>query len=77
MKSLLPMASELQRTLLDEVLRFRVELVELVEDQLAHSVKDANVHVYNRTSFIDDRTAMMQAWADYLDKLRRGFQVLS
>lgn len=62
------------RTLLDEVLRYRVELI---EHQLAHSVKDANGRAYNRTSFIDDRTEMMQAWADYLDKLRRGSRVLS
>lgn len=62
------------RTLLDEVLRYRVELI---EHQLAHSVKDANGRAYNRTTFIDDRAEMMQAWADYLDKLRRGAQVLS
>lgn len=62
------------RTLLDEVLGCRVELI---EHQLAHSVKDANGRAYNRTSFIDDRTAMMQVWADYLDKLRLGAQVLA
>lgn len=61
------------RTLLDEVLGYRVELI---EHQLAHAVKDANGRAYNRTSFLDDRAGMMQAWADYLDKLRKGASVI-
>ena len=55
------------RTLLDEVLGYRVEWI---EHQLAHSVRDANGRAYNRTSFLEQRAEMMQAWADYLDKLR-------
>ncbi len=35
------------RTLLDEVLGFRIEWI---EQQLAHAVKDANGRAYNRTS---------------------------
>lgn len=62
------------RTLLDEVLRYRVELI---EHQLAHTVKDANGRAYNRTSFLEDRVEMMQVWADYLDKLRLGSQLLA
>ena len=31
---------------------------------------------YDRTKFLADRTKMMQAWADYLDKLRRGADVI-
>lgn len=54
------------RTLLDEVLRYRVDII---EHQLAHAVKDATGRAYNRTSFLEDRTEMMQAWADYLDGL--------
>lgn len=27
---------------------------------------------YNRTEFVDQRRAMLQAWADYLDQLRLG-----
>lgn len=57
------------RTLLDEVLGYRVEWI---EHQLAHAVKDANGRAYNRTSFLEQRAEMMQAWADYLDKLRTG-----
>lgn len=55
------------RTLLDEVLGFRPDWI---EHQLAHAVKDPNGRAYNRTSFLDDRREMMQAWADYLDQLR-------
>lgn len=57
------------RTMLDEVLRFRPDIV---DHQLAHVVKDTNGRAYNRTAFIDDRVAMMQQWADYLDSLREG-----
>jgi hypothetical protein len=41
-----------------------------VEAQLAHAVKDANGNAYNRTTFLPERTAMMQQWADYLDQLQ-------
>lgn len=61
------------RTLLDEVLRYRVDLI---EHQLAHAVRDTNGRAYNRTSFLEDRAEMMQSWADYLDKLRRGAAVV-
>ena len=55
------------RTLIDEVLGFRSELI---EHQLAHAVKDPNGRSYNRTSHLEERRKMMQAWADYLDKLK-------
>jgi integrase len=55
------------RTILDEVLEFRVEWI---EHQLAHEVKDPNGRAYNRTAFLDGRRKMMQAWADCLDGLR-------
>lgn len=57
------------RTLLDEVLDFRVDWI---EHQLAHSVRDANGRAYNRTSHLDGRIRMMQVWADYLDALTVG-----
>ena len=57
------------RTILDEVLGFRADLI---EHQLAHRVKDPNGRAYNRTAFLPERTAMMQAWADYLDSLKAG-----
>jgi len=62
------------RTILDEVLGYRVDWI---EHQLAHAVKDANGRAYNRTSHLPQRTEMMQSWADYLDKLRRGAEVVA
>jgi hypothetical protein len=41
----------------------------VIEAQLAHSVRDANGRAYNRTTYIRQRVAMMQKWADYLDAL--------
>ncbi len=61
------------RTLGDEVLGFRVEHM---EHQLAHAVKDANGTAYNRTAHISERTKMMQTWADYLDGLREGSNIV-
>ena len=55
------------RTILDEVLCFRVDLI---EHQLAHAVRDPTGRAYNRTKHLPQRTEMMQKWADYLDGLR-------
>jgi integrase len=57
------------RTLLDEVLGVRVDLI---EHQLAHMVKDPNGRAYNRTAHLPARREMMQRWADYLDQLAAG-----
>ena len=54
-------------------LEFRTEAIEL---QLAHKVKDSNGTAYNRTKHLDTRTAMMQAYSDYLDQLRTGADVV-
>lgn len=61
------------RTILDEVLGFRVDYI---EHQLAHAVKDPNGRAYNRTAHLAERRKMMQAWADYLDSLRTGAKVI-
>lgn len=47
-----------------------------IEAQLAHGVRDTLGRAYNRTTFIEQRRQMMQAWADYLDKLRDGAEVI-
>jgi integrase len=54
------------RTLLDEVLGVRPDLI---EHQLAHAVRDPNGRAYNRTAHLSERRKMMQNWADYLEKL--------
>lgn len=61
------------RTVLDEILHVRPDFI---EHQLAHAVRDPNGRAYNRTSHLAERKAMMQQWADYLDTLKQGGNVL-
>ncbi len=62
------------RTILHEVHSIPPEVI---EHQLAHRVPDALGSAYNRTKFLPARTAMMQQWADYLDRLKAGAEILS
>ena len=61
------------RTILHERLNIDPHII---EHQLAHSVPDALGGAYNRTKFIEQRTVMMQTWADYLDELKAGAKVI-
>lgn len=61
------------RTILDEVLGVRPDYI---EHQLAHAVRDPNGRAYNRTAHLAERRKMMQQWADYLDKLKAGAEVI-
>ena len=61
------------RTILHEELHVKPEVI---EHQLAHSVPDALGTAYNRTKFLKERKVMMQLWADYLDKLKAGAEVI-
>jgi len=49
---------------------------EVIEAQLAHTVADALGRAHNRTSYLDQRRDMMTKWADYLDRLCEGAQVI-
>jgi integrase len=55
------------RTILAEELHQKPEVI---EHQLAHKVPDALGSAYNRTKFLKERRAMMQLWADYLERLK-------
>ncbi len=55
-------------TILNE-LGFRPDVI---ERQLAHAEKNAVRAAYHRSQYLEDRTAMMRQWADYLDTLREG-----
>jgi len=57
------------RTMLEEQLGWDPKLMEA---QLAHDVPDVLGTSYNRAEFLALRKQMMQAWADYLDYLRKG-----
>lgn len=48
----------------------------VIEANLAHAVKDANGTSYNRTKYVSQRFEMIQQWADYLDKLATGADVI-
>lgn len=61
------------RTILDEVLGVRPDYI---EHQLAHAVRDPNGRAYNRTAHLPERRKMMQQWADYLDKLKAGAEII-
>lgn len=61
------------RTILDEVLQVRPNYI---EHQLAHAVRDPNGRAYNRTAHVAERRKMMQLWADYLDKLKTGAEIV-
>ncbi len=61
------------RTLLAE--RLNVDEA-VIEAQLAHAVKDSLGRAYDRTEFLDQRRRMIQLWADYLEKLRQGAEVI-
>ena len=49
---------------------------EVIEAQLAHAVGDALGRAYNRTTFAEQRRELMTKWADYLDRLRKGADVV-
>jgi len=55
------------RTLLEEVLGYPYDII---EQQLAHTVRDPNGRAYNRTKHLEARRKMMQHWSDYLDGLQ-------
>jgi integrase len=61
------------RTILAEELHQKPEVI---EHQLAHKVPDVLGAAYNRTKFLKERRTMMQLWADYLDGLARGADVV-
>lgn len=50
--------------------RLNVDM-DVLEAQLAHAKRGDVAKAYDRTTFDDERRRVMQAWADYLDNLRR------
>ncbi|KDB50490.1 integrase family protein [Sphaerotilus natans subsp. natans DSM 6575] len=47
-----------------------------IEAQLAHAKKGPLGSAYDRAQYLHQRRQMMQTWADYLDRLRDGAQVI-
>ena len=49
---------------------------DVIERQLAHAERNRVRAAYNRAEHLAERTRMMQAWADYLDGLKNGADVV-
>lgn len=47
-----------------------------IERQLAHAERDAVRAAYNYAEYLPERRKMMQAWADFLDRLTNGADVI-
>lgn len=43
---------------------------DFIEKQLSHKGNDKIRATYNKATYLEQRTEMMQKWADYLDGLR-------
>lgn len=49
---------------------------DVIEAQLAHSKAGPLGAAYDRAEFLEQRRAMMTAWADYLEQLRKGAKII-
>jgi integrase len=49
---------------------------QVIERQLAHAERNAVSAAYNFAEHLPERRKMMQAWADYLDALKTGADVI-
>lgn len=47
-----------------------------IERQLAHAERNKVRAAYHRTQYLPERTVMMQRWADYLDRMEVGADVI-
>ena len=56
-------------TMLNECGKYRHDVIEA---QLAHGERNKVRGAYNHAQYLPERTAMMQEWADWLDRLRNG-----
>ena len=61
------------RTLIREALRYDSEVI---ERQLSHGSDEELGGAYDRTQFLVERVKMMQDWADYVDSIRMGGEVI-
>jgi len=49
---------------------------DVIERQLAHTERNAVRAAYHRSQYLEERTLMMRAWADFLDAQRDGAKVV-
>jgi integrase len=48
----------------------------VIEAQLAHAERNRVSAAYNFAQYLPERRTMMQEWADYLDRLKAGADVI-
>jgi len=48
----------------------------VIERQLAHGERNEVSAAYNFAEYLPERRKMMQQWADYLDQLKTGADVI-
>lgn len=61
------------RTILRQVLKYPADVIEA---QLAHRGQITHGGAYDRATHVEERDDMLQVWADYLDKLAAGADVI-
>jgi integrase len=64
------------RSMASTLLHERGYKSELIERQLAHADRDSSRASYNFAQYLPERRRMMQEWADYLDGVARGGDVI-
>jgi integrase len=65
------------RTLASTLLNEQGWPADAIERQLAHVERDEVRGAYNRAEYLTERRRMMQAWADHLERLATGGQVIA
>ena len=48
---------------------------DVIEKAMNHTMQGVR-GVYNRAEYLEQRSEMLQAWANYLDKLKAGAEVI-
>lgn len=61
------------RTILRQVVKYPKDVIEA---QLAHTGQITHGGAYDRATHLEERAEMLDKWADYLDKLRAGADVI-
>ncbi len=60
-------------TIANEKLKFRPDVIEA---SFAHKVKDPVRGAYNHATYLEERIVNSQVWADYLDGLKSGTDLI-
>lgn len=70
----MPALTDMARTIMVEKMDV---MPDFIEAQLAHGKSGPPGTAYDRAGFVAKCRTLVQAWADYLDKLRQGAEVIA